>query len=220
MNEVRFWWEGWDIENIKDSIPAIIQNCWDLLEHFSQGYINESWFTDAIAILKWVFDKHTIGVEKLNLDDIQQILILQKRLGGLLALQEHSANISWLSLSDIEKAISVVWARHDLWINNELIRDIDSLMRSRWSKPPAKEISKTKNYFADKILKLQFTNSDGSFSEPTELEFYEYVDALREKVWDVDELHWEIDRVIKLKDSFWSKIVSLQNSELLKWFIA
>ncbi len=219
MNEVKFWWEDWDIENIKESIPAIIDNCWDILKHFSKGYINETWFVDAIEILKWVFDKYQLDANSLDLEDMLQMMLLQKRLGGLLALQEQSANISWLRLSEIEKAISVVWANHELWISNDFIREIDLLMKSKWEKPPAQKITSTQDYFANRILKLQIINSDGSFKEPTELQFYEFVDVLRERVWDDDALNWEIDRVMKLKDSFWSKIVSLQNSKLLKPFI-
>jgi len=98
----------------------------------------------------------------------------------------------------------------------KMVTDAIKVVETDWHEPPAEEMQRAQDYFAQRILDTQILNSDWAFNEPTEKEFYEFVDALRHKVWDDLDLNAEIDKIMQLKDSFGSKIVSLQNSEVLK----
>ena len=97
--------------------------------------------------------------------------------------------------------------------------DASISIEHEWAKPPFKELQKTADIWLI-VHSLLNHNPDWIFANPTEQQFYEFVDRLRESVWDNYEANQEIDRIMQLKDDFWTKLTLLQNSQILKPFIA
>lgn len=97
--------------------------------------------------------------------------------------------------------------------------DAEKSLQSEWEQPPFSELQKTAD-IRPIVCSLLNKNKEWKFASPEEAEFFSFIDALRERVWDDYDANNEIDRIMSLTDSPASKIVSLQNSKILKPFIS